>query len=189
MSASWQRSWEELCAQLYQDTMHLIGCDYTPAFKSKGEVQPIVCEHMHMYPMLQWISLRVYVCTLYGQKVKDVNSVCYHIVMNNYKPHSKDTPLEKIKGIQVTSLPSCCSTLQQHIPGANNVHLFVVTKCWQSDMTHLKPEDSGWVFQDNHWNWKWHTCPVVPTIHGSHLNDVISHGDTDEWDEHDIDYL
>ena len=84
-----------------------------------------------------------FVCTLYIQRMlKDVNAARFVIFVQNYAPKRREEPLEKIKGINPSSMPPCRSVLQKKIQRANYVTAMWKNATLSEPTCNMSPEDS-----------------------------------------------
>ena len=69
-----------------------------------------------------FIALDNFVCDMYGKvHMKNVNDVRFAYFQQNYAPKKKDDPLEKIKGLNPSSMPPCQYVHHNKILRANYV--------------------------------------------------------------------
>ena len=133
--------------------------------------------------------------------MKHVDDVRYAMFLQNYAPKKHDDPLEKIKGINPSSMPPCQAVLTNKIKRAN-----YVAAMWKGatlpNPCVLQPEANGWVKADEAYQIKWFEGDQVPQSICKILdptsfqeeeddeNDEMSYGETlygpDDPDDEDI---
>ena len=110
------------------------GSDYTASFMNKGKVKPLdllqkqeaFCEAFAQLGEKDSVnedvvlSLEAFVCTMYGKtKMKNVDEVRHAMFQQHYAPKNDKDPLQKIKGINPSSMPPCHQVLMNKIKRAN----------------------------------------------------------------------
>jgi hypothetical protein len=87
--------------------------------------------------------------------------VRYAYFQQHYAQKGKDYPLEKIKGVNPSSMPPCKAVLKNQILRAN-----YMTYSWKNatltNPTVQRPEGHGWVLIDGSYQIKWFDCNQVP---------------------------
>ena len=112
------------------------GSDYTASFMNKGKVTPLdlfqkqeaFCEAFAQLGEKDSVnedvvlSVEAFVCTMYGKtKMKNVDEVRHAMFQQHYAPKNDKDPLQKIKGINPSSMPPCHQVLMNKIKRANYV--------------------------------------------------------------------
>ena len=110
------------------------GSDYTASFMNKGKVKPLdllqkqeaFCEAFAQLGEKDSVnedvvlSLEAFVCTMYGKtKMKNVDEVRHAMFQQHYAHKNDKDPLQKIKGINPSSMPPCHQVLMNKIKRAN----------------------------------------------------------------------
>ena len=173
------------------------GCDVTAAFMSKGKIKPtelimkskcfqnifsILGKTLDINQSLQ-VDLEKFVCALYGKPHMDnVNDVRYSIFQHQYSPKNLNKPLEKLKGLNSSTLPPCKSVLINKA-----LRCDYVAYIWRN--AHLAnpyvspPECHGLKLEGNKYLVNWFDCEQVP-------RNVISVLETNplQQDEEDVDF-
>ena len=152
------------------------GCDYTASFMNKGKLKALdimVKSNTYsetfaklgneaMVPPDVVSVIEAFVCALYGKpKMSQIDDVRYQIFMSKYAPHKYDAPLEKIKGINPSSMPPCKAVLCNKIQRANFV-AFLWKRATLAEPSTLKPDDHGWVMHDSSYTIKWFNGDQIP---------------------------
>ena len=152
------------------------GCDVTASFMNKGKVRPLEIvlkqkQHQEAFAMLgQTLTiprrvladLEKFVCTLYGKShMSDINDVRFASFQQYYAPRKGENPLEKITGVNPSSMAPCKSSLINKALRSNYVayvwmHAHLPNPC---DST---PEGHGWVLFNDQYHVKWFDCDQVP---------------------------
>lgn len=152
------------------------GCDYTASFMNKGKKRPLdlmlkrelFTDAFRSLGEEENVSedtcaaLEIYVCALYGKhKQVKVDKARYLIFQQRYAPKKKSDPLERIKGINPSSIPPCCAVLMNKIKRAN-----LVTTIWKNaalaNPSTLNPESNGWFVDDGYYAIRWYDGNQVP---------------------------
>ena len=109
------------------------GCDTTSSFAGKGKVRPLSLLNKHEVMVNVFIKLgqsgvlcesvysglEKFVCMMYGYTTSDgVNKVRCDIVRKRFTP-GDDRPLSYCKGIDLSQLPPCRSSLEKHTKRAH----------------------------------------------------------------------
>ena len=94
------------------------GSDYTASFMNKGKARPLSAMEKSKTFAAAFAAIgdddeedplpivEKYVCKMYGQpKMSSVNEARYKIFLSKFAPKSNEDPLEKIKGINPSSMP------------------------------------------------------------------------------------
>ena len=95
------------------------------------------------------------------KKLNSVDEVRYIMFHDKYKPKYEKRSLQRIKGFNAGGLPPCQSVLKQKIRCSN-----YIASIWKNANkpvpTKLKPEDSGWRFQDGIYTFQWFEGDQIP---------------------------
>ncbi len=104
------------------------GSDYTSSFMNKGKIKPFdlvrkSSTYSKTFAQLGetdtisedgMSSIEAFVCALYGRpKMTKVDDVRYALFEQSYAPSDNTDPLQKIKGINPSSMPPCYKVLQK----------------------------------------------------------------------------
>ena len=152
------------------------GCDVTAAFMNKGKSKPLEImrkndSYMETFSRLGEninvsnsliAAVEKCVCALYGKRhMSNVDDVRYAFFQQHYAPKTKDDPLQKIKGVNPSSMPPCRAVLVNKILRTN-----YVTSVWKNaslpNPCVVKPEGHGWVLIDGRYHIKWFDGEQVP---------------------------
>ena len=132
------------------------GCDTTSSFSGKGKVRPLKIlqkheEMIHFFIELGqsggldesvYSGLEKFVCMMYGYTTSEnVNKVRCDIVRKRFTP-GDDRPLSYCKGIDLSQLPPCQSSLQKHIKRAH-----YQAQIWRQAKENKEipnPDQNGW---------------------------------------------
>ena len=124
-------------------------------------------------------GLASFTCALYGmQNLTNVDDVRYAMFQQKYAPKYDNDPLDKIKGINPSSMPPCHSVLINKIRRTN-----YVTTLWKKARLprpcELKAEDHGWKLNASVYRINWFDSEQLPQNIIEILND-----DTHEEEEY-----
>ena len=108
------------------------------------------------------LGLESFVCALYGKpKMTNVDDVRYSMFQQFYAPKRHGDPLEKIKGINPSSMPPCHAVLINKIKRVN-----YVATIWKNaalpEPCVVQPEGNGWVRENGLYQIKWFDGDMVP---------------------------
>ena len=172
------------------------GCDYAAAFMGKGKQKPFdvmvkrpkfvgAFANLGLQQHIQDVTLQAlekYVCTLYGRpKMTSTNDARHHIFLVNYAPHGSSA-LEKMKGINPSSLPPCKSALTEKIRRTNFIaHVWKrATEAVPSDWNHTEYD---WELDNSTFSMKWYAGNQIPNTLVKTLDDGESGQDSSSEDE------
>lgn len=169
------------------------GCDSVSCFAGKGKIKPLkLMQQNHEmlfsdfgrsaelseYMMGQ---LETFVCKMYGKtSTSSVNKVRYDIVRQRLSAGCRDEPLSSHKGVDLSLLPPCRSSLEKHMKQANYQALI-----WRSALEQYpkipEPAGNGWTADSSgNLNIDWCDDPILPT----ELIDILS--DENIYEESDV---
>ena len=152
------------------------GSDYTASFMNKGKVTPLdlfqkqeaFCEAFAQLGEKDSVnedvvlSVEAFVCTMYGKtKMKNVDEVRHAMFQQHYAPKNDKDPLQKIKGINPSSMPPCHQVLMNKIKRANYVAALWKSATKQTPST-FSPNGNGWELKDGSYHIKWHDGDQLP---------------------------
>jgi hypothetical protein len=152
------------------------GSDYTASFMNKGKIRALQLMMKERsftdafaalgaggdIPSLSAIEIERFTCSLYGMtKLKDINDVRYALFQQKYAPKRNKSPLEKIQGINPSSMPPCHAVLRNKLLRTN----FVVS-VWKNANTpkpvKLNAEQHGWNLANCKYYINWFECSQLP---------------------------
>jgi hypothetical protein len=147
--------------------------EFTNAFAELGN--PVLDETKEAH-------IEAFVCVLYGhRKTQSVNAARFASFMQYYAP--KDEPLDKIRGINPSSMPPCQNVLKNKVKRAN-----FVTSMWKRShlkdpIGQMKPERWGWIVEDGKYEIAWFEGDQVPHEIGDILMGITSVQQEEEDEE------
>lgn len=152
------------------------GCDFTASFMNKGKLRPFeivqrTSKYKEAFSKLgedlssEVIALlEAFVCALYSRrKFTHVNEVRLDMFLHYYAPktHTNNGPLDKIKGINPSSMPPCQQVLLNKIKRSH-----YVAEVWKRASTESPASESpvgrGWEREGNMYYIKWFDGNQVP---------------------------
>lgn len=154
------------------------GSDYTSAFVKKGKVRPFakLQQNTEVQKAFQVLTetprdekscntLLKYTASLYGARDNSkvaLNTHRYKRFETVYKPKMRGkNPLEKLKGIDASGLPSCEAEVMCHLK-----RVAFVARMWadadQSQLAQHPSVEDGWTLDDGIYNPIWFEGPQLP---------------------------
>ena len=111
------------------------------AFSNLGEAENIEADTIE--------KIEQFVCSMYGRpRLTSVNDVRLALFNQNYASRDTSKPMEKIKGVDASSLPQCKATLIEKMKLAN-----FVSSVWKHANTAnpmlFSPEGHGWCIENS----------------------------------------
>ena len=89
-------------------------------------------------------GIEKFVCVMYSKaQMNDVDEVRYAYFQKHYAPKKNNDPLEKIKGVNPSSMPPCKPVLQNKVLRANYVS-YIWRRAHLPNPQDIKPERQGW---------------------------------------------
>ena len=165
------------------------GCDYTSSFLNKGKIKPMelmLKNDMYIEAMAKLgecpdVTLDIvkdierYVCALYGMpKLSSVDDARFASFQQKYAPKKGTRPLEKIKGINPSSMPPCGTVLLNKIRRTNYVaHMWKRARLPVACI--LKAEDHGWKLKESSHSMNWYNGEQLP----QNVADIIAEDESD----------
>ena len=172
------------------------GTDFTSSFMNKGKVKALELmlknkSHMDVLAKLGestevspdvLCGLETFVCALYGMhKLHKVDDARYAAFQQKYSPTKHSDPLDKIKGINPSSMPPCHSVLLNKIRRTN-----YVATLWKKARVHqpcvLKAEDHGWKLNESAYRINWFEGEQLP----QNIVDILDEKDPDSEEDSSI---
>jgi len=162
------------------------GTDFTASFMNKGKQRPLdimmkheqfisafamLGEH-HNVPDETVSTIEHFVCSLYGKhNLLSVDTARYVMFQHTYAPRQLGDPLEKIKGVNPSSMPPCRSVLIKKIKRANYV-ASLWKKAARQDPSSLcgQPCQHGWILVDGSYAIDWFDGDQMPR----HISQILS---------------
>lgn len=153
------------------------GTDFTAAFMNKGKMRPldIMMKSQRFTRAFACLGrgsdisesiledIEKFTCSLYGSpRLSNVNDVRLAQFEQKYSPRdASHQPLDKIRGISPHNMPPCHSVLVNKVRRANYV-AYTWKNASQKNPCDLKPEDHGWLLQDNYYVINWYDGDQLP---------------------------
>lgn len=169
------------------------GCDYTASFMNKGKIKALdlLAKHDHFKdafgnlgnsatPSSETFSkMEAFTCALYGMpKLQNINDVRFALFLQKYAPKKQNEPLDKVKGINPSSMPPCQSVLRKKI-----LRTHFVTHIWKNatlpNPCQLKPDTYGWSLSDGNYSIQWYEGSQLPEA----IINILKDTNLDEEDD------
>lgn len=156
----------------------LTGCDCNPSFFKRAKKRPF--EILQKTPAYQkaltdignahitgrsteiFKTIEKFICQIYRIKADNVNEARYYKFISTYSSKNENEPFnKKYLNYDASNLPPCESELKQQL-----LRTQYKTSIWRNANlkcpTTLKPEDYGWVIEEDRYSFKWQEGNVVP---------------------------
>ena len=152
------------------------GSDYAASFTNKGKLRPLdlVIKHptftaafasfgrSDMVEETVTADIEKFTCTLYGMhRHNNINEVRLALFQQKYAPKQPNQPLDKIKGINPSSMPPCKHVLYNKFRKTN-----YITHMWKhatdSNPCTLDAEGHGWSLVQGKYIINWFDCNQLP---------------------------
>ena len=152
------------------------GSDYTSSFMNKGKIRAfqIMMNEKSFTNAFATLGnsgdisdltakeIERFTCTLYGMsKLNSINDVRYALFQQKYAPKRNKTPLEKIQGINPSSMPPCHAVLRNKLLRTNYVASLWKNANKPKPVT-LNAEQHGWVLENGKYSINWFQCSQLP---------------------------
>ena len=152
------------------------GSDYTSSFMNKGKIRAfqIMMNEKSFTNAFATLGnsgdisdltakeIERFTCTLYGMsKLNSINDVRYALFQQKYAPKRNKTPLEKIQGINPSSMPPCHAVLRNKLLRTNYVASLWKNANKPKPVT-LNAEQHGWVVENGKYSINWFQCSQLP---------------------------
>ena len=148
---------------------------YTQAFAGLGNSD---CVHS-----TNLVDIERFTCALYGmRKLRNINDVRFAMFQQKYAPRKRDAPLNKILGINPSSMPPCQSVLINKIHRTNYVACLWRRATLPTPCT-MKAEAHGWSLENGTYKIKWYDGDQLPQS----VLEILNDGNTSTSEEADID--
>ena len=100
---------------------------------------------------------------MYGKpQLEFTNDVRFAYFQQNYAPQRADDPLERIKGMNPSSMPPCQYVLLMKVLRSNYVSYLWRNAHLRDPTSNIKPDGQGWIIIENTYHVKWFDCDQVP---------------------------
>lgn len=104
-----------------------------------------------------------FICQIYRIKTDNVNEARYYKFISTYSSKDENEPFnKKYLNYDASNLPPCQSELKQQL-----LRTQYITSIWRNanlkSPTTLKPEDYGWIIEEDRYSFKWQEGNVVPS--------------------------
>ena len=167
------------------------GCDYTAAFIRKGKKRPFALlekDHQAQTAFEQLCTepqsvaedtLFNFTAAIYSsKKTTQLNEHRFRVFEKAYEPKDIEKPLEKLKGVDSSSIPPCESEVKMKI-----ARTAFVARYWHT--AHLnyvtKEPESGWELVDGSYRFIWFDGNQIPdTVVPETVEELESDSDEDE---------
>ncbi|XP_054737911.1 uncharacterized protein LOC129244318 [Anastrepha obliqua] len=190
---------ESICRSL--PGFHAItGCDYNPALFRKGKLRPYKLLKKNDEFQKAFIkfgenkliedsseqknifnSIQKYICSVYNvRNAIDVNSARVQMFIDSYKVSDINEAFnrKKLRNFDASSLPPCENELLQHFLRANYICTIWNNAHLRKPTSH-KPENNGWVLENDQYHFKWFEGDQLPTYVSDSLQ-TLSEADEDD---------